>query len=162
MATKARSALRRLRLRAFSDSLHSWRSSSSHCSTRFASSSGHARRCTWRTSALGSSRSHTSTGSTTVTIAWRPSLRSAPRPSTRARTSLYATRRAPWLMAIPWTFARATKDSMRQGATRSEMDFSTRVPESTPDRLCGSDRTPRTTLRVVRSVRPNECMLSRR
>jgi hypothetical protein len=48
-------ALRRLRLRAFSDSLPSCRPSSSRCSTRFGSRSTHAPRCTWK-----SSRSDTS------------------------------------------------------------------------------------------------------
>jgi hypothetical protein len=48
-------ALRRLRLHTFSDSLDSWRLSSSRCSTRFGSSPGHGFRCTSK-----SSRSDTS------------------------------------------------------------------------------------------------------
>ena len=64
-------ALRRLRLRAFSDSLHSWRPSSSRCSTRFGSWSGHAPRCTWK-----SSRSDTS--SRVVNRSRRPRLRFTP------------------------------------------------------------------------------------
>ena len=53
--SKTSYALRRLRLWMFSDSLVSWRPSSSRCSTRFGSCSDHGFRCTWK-----SSRSDTS------------------------------------------------------------------------------------------------------
>jgi hypothetical protein len=49
-------ALRRLRIRAFFDSLHSCRPSSSPCSTRSGSRSAHAPRCTWRSSRSDTSR----------------------------------------------------------------------------------------------------------
>ena len=45
--TKTPYALRRLRLHTFLDSLDSRRPSSSHCSTRFGSWSGHGFLCTW-------------------------------------------------------------------------------------------------------------------
>ena len=53
--SKTSYALRRLRLWMFSDSLVSWRPSSSRCSTLFGSCSDHGFRCTWK-----SSRSDTS------------------------------------------------------------------------------------------------------